>query len=125
MNRIRKVAIGTVLAATVVGVGIAGVSAANAAAPGDAESHEVGETHKASVSLNEDGTVTQSGDIVPVDPADVPVWDAETERKIEEAGAAYPDGAIISIDENGEVTAEPLPDDSGVVTFSVESGGED
>ena len=125
MNWIRKVAISAALAATVVGVGVAGVSAANAAAPGDAESDGVVVNHKASISIDEDGTVTQSGDLVPADPADMPVWDAETERKIDEASAAYPEGAMISIDENGEVTAEPLPGDSGVVTFSAESGGED
>lgn len=127
MNRIRKATVGAIVAASVIGVGIVGVSAANAAAPADADhaDQQAGTlSSSGSVSVGEDGTVTTSGDVVPADPADIPAWDAETERKIAELSAQYPDGAMISIDENGDVTAQPLPA-SGSGSFTNSAPAED
>ena len=100
--------------AVATGAVLVGVSAANAAAPDVAEKP----SHSATVEVADNGDVVSSTDDLPT--ADVE-FGAEVQAKIDELMAQHPNGAAIRVDQNGNVTAEVLPDGAGPFLVETEA----
>lgn len=110
----KKVIGGGIAFAVAAGAVLIGVSAANAAEPDVTEKP----SHSATVEAADNGAVVSSVDDLPT--ADVE-FDAEVQAKIDELMAQHPNGAAIQIDQDGNVTAQELPDGAGPFLVETEA----